>query len=102
MRIVGWIAAALLALSLAPGPTHGQQFRAEQAPGGDQRRGAQTDPAPSGESAIDSLLQLFSGDRRLRLEGAACNWDSCPPDLQCCCCGDRCVCKKECSFQPCR
>jgi hypothetical protein len=50
----------------------------------------------------DEYLNFFSGDGgRTDQRRPSCRGRECPSGMQCCCCGDRCYCKEECSFQPC-
>ena len=53
---------------------------------------------------VDRYLNLLPGEGAsgFRGETSSCAGRGCPTGLQCCCCGDRCSCKQECSFQPCR
>jgi hypothetical protein len=49
----------------------------------------------------DQYLDFFSGEGRTDQRRPSCRGRECPSGTQCCCCGDRCYCKEECSFQPC-
>ena len=107
MRIGRWLTALLVMLALALPPAVAQQFspdqRAFDLAGSTGTQDQEKVPDEPGQNAFKDLLNLFSGRaQRTGAEGGSCTWDSCPGDMQCCCCGDRCVCKKECSFQPCR
>ena len=107
MRVRGWWAALLLLLAVGSATASAQELSPDRRPlegGGSQgrREGGEKAPDKDGESAVESLFDLFTGSgRRSPGEGQVCTWDSCPTGLQCCCCGDRCVCKTECSFRPC-
>jgi hypothetical protein len=49
----------------------------------------------------ERFLDLFSEERRPTTE-RGCARGACPSGMQCCCCGDECYCKRECSLRPCR
>src|SRR5918994_810504 len=51
----------------------------------------------------DEYLNFFSGGAAGRTDQRrpSCGARVCPSGSQCCCCGDRCYCKEQCSFEPC-
>jgi hypothetical protein len=105
MRIVGFMGWVMLVSALELTPVGAQQLSPDRRPIDRAESGREQDKADdkARENPFEGLLDLFSGrSQRTGAEGRSCSWDSCPGDMQCCCCGDRCVCKKECSFQPCR
>jgi hypothetical protein len=71
----------------------------------DKGRSEQSAPQGGGDGGwlglTGRLLDFFSDGRPPTTEHG-CAVGSCPSGMQCCCCGDECYCKRECSLQRCK
>ena len=108
--VLALVLAAALAVAV-PGPGRseaGQEgTRAAPGPAQDSRGGGAARPGARGTEGDGWLgltgrfLDFFSDERPPTTE-RGCAVGSCPSGMQCCCCGDECYCKRECSLQRCK
>jgi hypothetical protein len=109
--VLSLVLAAGLALAATPGEagTGTGQEGARAAPSLAQNltdRGAARSETRGGDDGglrglTDRLLDFFSDERPPTTE-RGCVTGSCPSGTQCCCCGNECYCKRECSLKRCR
>jgi hypothetical protein len=112
--VLSLVPAAILVLAaLAPGGAGAETTREgiragpELAQGlTDKGRTAQPPPQGGGDGGwlglTGRLLDFFSDGHPPPTTERGCAVGSCPSGMQCCCCGDQCYCKRECSLQRCR
>jgi hypothetical protein len=106
------LVAGLVLAALAPGGAGAETVREGTRAGPELAqsltdKGKSEKPAPQGGGdggwlGLTGRLFDFFSDERPPTTERGCAVGSCPSGMQCCCCGDECYCKRECSLQRCK